>query len=73
MARRSVFNSIYFISSGEGDYNWDIEILDEGTHRVKKSYSMRADHIDDVKRAVRKELKDGEIGRIDGETYVSKY
>ena len=73
MARRSVWNSVYFISTGEGDYNWDIEILDESTQRVKKSYSMRADHIDDVKRAVRKELKNGEIGRIDGETYVTKY
>jgi hypothetical protein len=73
MARRSVWNSVYFISTGEGDYNWEIEILDEDTHRVKKRYTIKADHIDDARRRVQNDLEDGEIGRIDGTEYVHKY
>ena len=73
MARRSVWNSVYFINSGAGEYDWSIEILCERTERVLKRYTMKSDHMDDVRRRLSKELKNGEIARVDGTQYVTKY
>jgi hypothetical protein len=73
MARRSVWNSVYFISKSEGEYDWDIEILCESTQRVKRKYVTKGDHIDDVKRVIRKQLSNNEKARIDGNIIVSKY
>jgi transcription antitermination factor NusG len=73
MARRSVWNSVYFISSSEGEYNWEVEVLDEDTHRVKRRYSLKADHMDEAARKVKLKLNDGEVARIDGVKYVNNY
>ena len=69
----SVWNSVYFISSNnsdeQGEYSWFVEIMVKD--RVLRSYNILADHIDDAKRKVRKDLKPGQVARIDGMAYVN--
>jgi len=71
MARRSVWNSVYFIGTSAGEYSWDIEVLING--RVVHSYTIKADHMDDAKRIVLDQLESGQEARIDGTEYVKKY